>query len=114
MAESRNKVQSTQGASCLWLLVGFTGVVMVATGLLRWFEGDAGWLTTLTTAFSGAALAAASWRCARMALDRAGQAPQDDPNAPSHSLSDPLSPRAERAQPPRQRSYSTAIGAQAL
>lgn len=111
MAESRNKVQSTQGASCLWLLVGFTGVVMVATGLLRCFDGDAGWQMTLTSIFSGAALAIASWRCARMALD-AGQVPQHDTNAPDDSLGGPLSHQAERANALQHHSYSAAIGPQ--
>jgi hypothetical protein len=112
MAESRNKVQSTQGASCLWLLVGFTGVVMVATGLLRWFDGDAGWLVTLTSVFSGAALAIASWRCARMTLDHAGQARQHDTNPSGDSLGRPSLPQAERAHALRHHSYSTVIGPQ--
>jgi hypothetical protein len=109
MSEARNKVQNTQGACCLWLLVGFTGAVMAATGLVSWFDGDAGWLMTLTRVFSGAALAIASWRCGRIALDRSGQAPRHARNASAEPTHRAPSSRTEHEHDVRPGSYSAAI-----
>jgi hypothetical protein len=112
MSESRNKIQSTQGVCCLWLLVGFTGAVMAAAGLVSWFDGDAGRLITLTRVFSGAALAMASWRCGRIALNPSGQAPLHETNVPAEPTHSALSSRTEHAHDFRLGAYPVAIRSQ--
>ena len=110
MSESRNEFQSGQAACCLWLLVGFTGAVMVATGLVSWFDGDAGRLLTLTRVFSGTALAIASWRCGRVALDHVGKTPRPATNAPDHLASRAVPSEPGRAHGIQGDLYSVAIG----
>jgi hypothetical protein len=82
---------------------------MIATGLVRWFDGDAGWVMTLTRVFSGAALAIASWRCGRIVLDPSGQAPLHETNAPAEPTHYALSSRTEHEHDVRPGSYSAAI-----
>ena len=59
-------------AGCgLWLLIGFVGATAVAAGLLQLLEGEAPPFAALTLLFSGAALAAMSWRRGRIVLEDA-------------------------------------------
>jgi hypothetical protein len=55
----------------VWVHIGHVGAVAVAAGLLQLLNGDTTTLSALALACSGGVLAAASWRCALNALERA-------------------------------------------
>jgi hypothetical protein len=81
MTELKSNTENSLAACCVWLLVGLSGAVMVATGLLRCFDSHAEFLTALAQIFSGAALAIASWRCGRAALEHGRQGTSRSPDA---------------------------------
>ena len=76
-------------ACSLWLHIGFIGASALAAGLLQLFDGEAKWSFALALAFSGAVLAAASWRRGLIVLERADR---DQTSLPMHS---PPSPAVE-------------------
>jgi hypothetical protein len=73
MLESQNNTERALLACSLWLHVGFIGAATAAVGLLQLFDGAPRWLA-LAVVFSGAGLAAASWRRARSVLGHAERA----------------------------------------
>jgi membrane protein implicated in regulation of membrane protease activity len=69
MAELQRDADRPLVACSLWLHVAFIGAAALAVGILQLFDGETTWLSALALAFSGAVLAAASWRRARTVLE---------------------------------------------
>jgi hypothetical protein len=75
----------------VWLHVGYVGAVAVAAGLLQLIDGNATTLSALGLACSGGVLAAASWRRAFNALERA-ELPSFTADSPTAGPESPWSP----------------------
>jgi hypothetical protein len=71
MPDIQNITERALVACSLWLHIGLIGAAALAVGLLQLFDGETKWLSALALAFSGGALAAASWRRARTVLEHA-------------------------------------------
>ena len=71
---TKNRTDHALVACSLWLHIGFIGATALAVGLLELSAGGVAWLSALTLAVSGGALAAASWSRGRTVLDQDEQA----------------------------------------
>ena len=68
--ELRGKTPWPLVASSLWLRLGFVGAVGAVVALVELYQGEADVLAALAWIFGGTWLAAASWRRAKVLLDR--------------------------------------------
>jgi hypothetical protein len=82
MSEPRYRTTRQLIGYSVWLHVGHVGAVAVAAGLLQLLDVNATTLPALALACSGGVLAAASWRCALNALERA-ELPSFAANSPA-------------------------------
>jgi hypothetical protein len=97
MPKLQNMTERALIACSLWLHIGFIGAAAMAVGLLQLFDGEATRLSALALAFSGGALAAASWGRGRTVLEHAERASAVTTNASGESASRATSKETERS-----------------
>ena len=68
--ELRGKTPWPLVASSLWMRLGLVGAIGAVVALIELYKGDADLLAALAWIFGGTWLAAASWRRAKVLLDR--------------------------------------------
>ena len=81
MHQSEHGTGRTLMTCGLWLHLGFIGATVLVAWLLELFDGEATWLSALTVASVGCVLAIASWRRARLVLERANSVAAAGTNA---------------------------------
>ena len=86
--ELRGKTPWPLVASSLWMRLGLVGAIGAVVALIELYKGEADVLAALAWIFGGAWLAAASWRRAKVLLDRLDHL-EDTPEAATSEVAVP-------------------------
>src|ERR1700730_9074581 len=89
--ELRGKTPWPLVASSLWMRLGFVGAIGAVVALVELYKGEADVLPALAWIFGGTWLAAASWRRAKVLLDRLDHL-EETPEAVTSQVTAPVAP----------------------